>query len=243
VTSSGETTQAIEMIRSDAIRRRLEGTISCVLLSIGNVIAFADEGISHAKKGMLARNFLAQGDSYLQDGRVDEAIEQYAQALEINPNFAIIHHQLGSAYIRKGLSSYAQSCFEKAILLNSKLSASYVEIAKLLRNQHREKDVLPLLRRAVAVGCRDSELFAMLGHELLRVRNFDEAILYASYALDVNPAHPTAFRDRMVAMRRRGAIDTKLLKMFSARPRLADDGKTRIAQEIEIKEEEDEYKR
>jgi serine/threonine protein kinase len=239
VTSSGETTQAIEMIRSDAIRRRLEGTISCVLLSIGNVTAFAEENISHAKKGMLARNFLAQGDSYLQDGRIDEAIEQYTQALEINPNFAIIHHQLGSAYIRKGLSSYAQSCFERAIQLNSKLGASYVEIAKLLRHQRREREILPLLRKSVSDGCRDTELFALLGHELLRVRNFDEAILYCTYALDVNPAHPTAYRDRLSAIRRRGAIDTKLLKMFSSRPRLADDGKTRIEQEVKAEREED----
>lgn len=243
VTSASETTQAIEMIRSDAIRRRLEGTISCVLLSIGNVVAFAEENISHAKKGMLARNFLAQGDSYLHDGRLDEAIEQYTQALEINPNFAIIHHQLGTAYVRKGLQSYAQSCFERALQLNSKLGASYVEIAKLLKQQHREKEILPLLRRAVSCGCRDSELFALLGHELLRVRNYDEAILYTSYALDTNPAHPTAYRDRMTAIKWRNAVGTKLLKLISARPRLADDGKTRIEQEIEVKQEEDNYRK
>ena len=61
VTSTNEPTQAIELLRSDAIRRRLEGTISCVLLNVGNVMAFAEEKISHAKRGMLARNFLAAG--------------------------------------------------------------------------------------------------------------------------------------------------------------------------------------
>jgi tetratricopeptide (TPR) repeat protein len=86
ITSASEPSQAIELIRSDAMRRRLEGAISCVLLNIGHTVVFAEEGVSHAKKGMLARNFLGQGDAYLNEGRVEEAIEQYNQALEINPN-------------------------------------------------------------------------------------------------------------------------------------------------------------
>jgi serine/threonine protein kinase/tetratricopeptide (TPR) repeat protein len=232
VTSTSEPSQAIELIRGDAIRRRLEGTISCVLLSIGNVTAFADENVSHAKKGLLARNFLAQGDTYLNDGRIDEAIEQYNQALSVNPNFAIIHHQLGTAYIRKGLSSYAISCFERALTLNSKLPSSYLEIADIMVRQGRQREILPLLRKSIAEGCRDAELFARLSRELIRVRNFDEAILYANYALEMNPTHPTAYKDRMSALKRRKALDTKLLGMFSARPRLSDDKKTKIVQEI-----------
>lgn len=222
ITSSSEPAQAIEMIRSDAIRRRLEGTISCVLLSVGNVVAFAEENISHAKKGMLARNFLAQGDTFLNDGRIDEAIDQYTQALEINPNFSIIHHQLGVAYVRKGLESYGLSCFERALELNSKLAASYVEMAKILERQKRQREVLPLLRQAIAAGCKNANVYAMLGHELLKVRNYDEAILYCTYALELNGAHPTAFRDRMTATKRRNALDTKLLRVFGARQRLAD---------------------
>jgi serine/threonine protein kinase/Flp pilus assembly protein TadD len=238
VTSSSEPAQAIELVRSDAIRRRLEGTISCVLLNIGNVTAYAEETISHAKKGMLARNFLAQGDTFLNDGRIDEAIEQFNHALEINPNFAIIHHQLGVAYTRKGLMSYAISCFERALALNRKLAASYVETVKILEQQRRNREVLPLLREAIASGCKDSEVYALLGRELIRARNFDEAILYLSYTLEINPAHPTALRDRMIAIKRRNALDTKLLKMISRRQRLADDGKTRITQEAEVAEDE-----
>jgi tetratricopeptide (TPR) repeat protein len=222
VTSTNEPAQAIELVRGDAIRRRLEGTISCVLLNIGNVVAFAEEKISHAKRGMLARNFLAQGDSYLNDGRIDEAIEQFNQALEINPNFAIIHHQLGVAYLRKGLHSYAQSRFEKALELNNKLAASYVEIARILVQQQRRREVLPLMRMAVTHGCKDADVFAMLGRELLRARNFDEAILYTTHALEMNASHPTAFKDRMIAIKSRNAVSTKFLKMFESRPRLAE---------------------
>jgi len=238
VTSSSEPAQAVELVRSDSIRRRLEGTISCVLLNIGNVVAYAEESISHAKKGMLARNFLAQGDTYLNDGRIEEAIDQYSQALEINPNFAIIHHQLGVAYSRKGLMSYALSCFERAIELNRKLAASYIEMARILDQQRRQREVLPLLREAIASGCRDGDLYALLAHELIRVRNYDEAILYASYALEEDPSHPTAFRDRMVATKRRNALDTKLLRMFGSRQRLADDRKTKITEAHEAGEDE-----
>jgi serine/threonine protein kinase/Flp pilus assembly protein TadD len=232
ITSASEPSQAIELIRSDAIRRRLEGAISCVLLNIGQTMVFADEGVSHAKKGMLARNFLGQGDAYLNEGRVEEAIEQYNQALEINPNFAIIHHQLGVAYLRRGLASYSLSCFERALTLNDKLPASYLEMANILRQQKRQREVLPLMRRAVAAGCRDADLLAELGRELIGVRSFDEAILYLTQALEQEPAHPTAFRDRTLAIKRRKALDTQLLKMFTKpRARLSEDGRTRVSRE------------
>lgn len=236
-TSSSEPAQAVDMVRSDAIRRRLEGTISCVLLNIGNVAVFAEENISHAKKGMLARNFLAQGDSFLQDNKIDEAIEQYTQAIEINPRFAIIHHRMGLAYVRKGLLSYGISCFERAIELNSKLASSYTEIAGIMHRQRRSREVLPLLRRAVAEGCKDAELYAMLGHELLGVRNYDEAAYYSALALELDPGHPTAYRQKMLALRRRNSIDTKLIKALGSRQRLADD-KTRISQEFKVPDEE-----
>jgi tetratricopeptide (TPR) repeat protein len=235
VTSASEPAQAMDMIKGDAIRRRLEGTISCVLLGVGNTAVFAEEGVSHSKKGLLARNFMAQGDTYLNDGRFDDAIEQYNQALQINPNFAILHHQMGVAYKRKGLLSYSQSCFDRALELNNKLAASYIEIVDILRYLKRQREVLPLLRKAVAEGCRDADLFAMLGRELLNVRNFDEAILYCSQALELNSQHATAFRDRMLAVKRRGALDTKLLKMLvQPRGRLSDDGRTRIQENREV---------
>ncbi|MCC7478787.1 protein kinase [bacterium] len=241
ITSTSEPAQAMELIKGDAIRRRLEGTISCVLLGVGNTAVFAEEGVSHSKKGLLARNFLAQGDTFLNDSRIDEAIEQYNQALQINPNFAILHHQLGVAYKRKGLFSYSQSCFDRALELNSKLAASYIEIVDILRQLKRQREVLPLLRKAVAEGCRDADLYALLGRELLAVRNYDEAILYCSHALELNPQHGTAFRDRMLAVKRRGALDTKLLKMLvPPRARLSDDGRTRIHDnpEIDVSEED-----
>jgi serine/threonine protein kinase/tetratricopeptide (TPR) repeat protein len=230
-TSSSDPAQTVDLIRGDAIRRRLEGTISVVLLSIGNVHVFADEGISHSKKGLLARNFLAQGDTYLNDGRLDEAIEQFQQALEINPNFAIIHHQLGVTYVRKGLASYALSCFERAIELNSKLASSYIEKAKIYEQQKKHREVLPLLRRAADAGARDAELFARLGHELIRARNFEQAMAYCTMALEIDPNHSGAYRDRIIALKRSKSIDIKMLKLIGGRRRLADDNKTVIEQE------------
>ncbi|MCB1220475.1 MAG: protein kinase [Planctomycetales bacterium] len=229
-TSSSDPAQTVDLIRGDAIRRRLEGTISVVLLSIGNVNVFADESISHSKKGQLARNFLAQGDTYLNDGKLDEAIEQFQQALEINPNFAIIHHQLGVAYVRKGLASYALSCFERAIELNSKLASSYLEKARIYEQQRKHKEILPLLRRAVDAGARDAELYARLGHELLRARNYEQAAAYCSMALELDAGHSGAYRDRVIAIKRSRSIDTRMLKMIGGRARLADDNKTRIEQ-------------
>src|SRR5207237_10297365 len=115
---------------------------------------------------------------------------------------------------------------------------SYVEMTRILRQQKKQREILPLLRRAIAVGCRDGDVLALLGRELINVRSFDEAIAYLSLALEVDPTHPTAFRDRVLAIKRRKALDTQLLKLFTApRPRMAGSN-VRISQEAP-KEDDD----
>ncbi|MGB2898244.1 MAG: tetratricopeptide repeat protein, partial [Candidatus Acidiferrum sp.] len=59
-------------------------------------------------------------ETYLNAGRVDEAIESYRKVVELEPNYYVAHHSLAQAYIEKGLYQQAIEELEKAMALGGR---------------------------------------------------------------------------------------------------------------------------
>ena len=58
------------------------------------------------------------GFALLRKGRTSEAIDQYEQALRINPNYADAHSNLGAALAQMGRISEAIEQFKAALRIN-----------------------------------------------------------------------------------------------------------------------------
>lgn len=192
ITSSDNPVQSIEIIQNDLVRRRLEGTLSIILINIGRVIAYGEQNISKSKKGALARNFLHQGNTYLRSGEPDNAIAQYQKALDLSPSTSIIHQKLGEAYASKGMTSLALASFLEAIDLNNKLGSAYILASNLLLNSKRRREAIDLLEQGYVKGVMDAELYALLGQLFFRERKIELAKLHLEKALEIKPEHPTA---------------------------------------------------
>jgi tetratricopeptide (TPR) repeat protein len=65
-----------------------------------------------------AEHHINLGVVYYNQGRLDEAIEEYRKALKISPNFDGAHNNLGIAYFKKGLAREAIREYEKAMRIN-----------------------------------------------------------------------------------------------------------------------------
>ena len=64
-------------------------------------------------------------------GKYQEAIRQYNEAIRINPNYAAAHHNLGNAYLMIGNRALAMKEYEILKAINPGLaSALYQEITK-----------------------------------------------------------------------------------------------------------------
>jgi outer membrane protein assembly factor BamD (BamD/ComL family) len=57
---------------------------------------------------------LDQGDAYVKEGLYDKAIASYKKAIELNPDSARAHCQLGYAYVKTGLVDRAIESYNKA---------------------------------------------------------------------------------------------------------------------------------
>ena len=62
-----------------------------------------------------AREHLATGREFLQDGRLNEAISELSTAASLDPKLAEAHNLLGVAYAQKGLQDRAKESYERAV--------------------------------------------------------------------------------------------------------------------------------
>ena len=80
--------------------------------------------------------YFEQGNIYLKNKRYHEAIEQYQQALRIDPDAAIIHAALGWAYYNVGLLDAAIAAGEEVM----RLEPDNPDVPKLMELLYQERN-------------------------------------------------------------------------------------------------------
>ncbi len=68
---------------------------------------------------------LEQGNNFLQQGRYDEAIEEYTEAIRLDPQYALAYHNRGFAYDDLGQLERAIQDYDEAIRLNPQWAEAY----------------------------------------------------------------------------------------------------------------------
>jgi len=84
-------------------------------------------------------------ESYVNAGRVDEAIEFYQKALELEPNYFVAHHSLARAYIEKEMYQQAIEELEKAMALGGRDSLSLGVLAHAYGKAGQRQEALKLV--------------------------------------------------------------------------------------------------
>src|SRR5882762_8010874 len=84
-------------------------------------------------------------ESYVNAGRVDEAIESYQKVLELEPNYYVAHHSLARAYIEKKMYQQAIEELEKAMAMGGRDSMSLGVLAHAYARDGRRQEALKLV--------------------------------------------------------------------------------------------------
>lgn len=77
------------------------------------------------EKPTKAHAHLIRGVELYEDGRYDEAVEEYTKAIELYPNYATAYDGRGSAYADKGQYDLAIADFTKAIEIDPHYIVAY----------------------------------------------------------------------------------------------------------------------
>lgn len=129
-----------------------------------------------------AREHLAAGREYLQNGRINDAIAELSLAASMDPKLSDAHNLLGVAYDRKGMGDRAKESYEKAVKFDSDDAQTLNNLGFSLYQNGNYRAAVDKLKRAVKLAPGDERILNNLGLALCRLGKFDEALKYFSKA-------------------------------------------------------------
>ena len=106
------------------------------LFFIGCGAAHQSEPRSESQITNRGNPYFDQGNIYLKNKRYHEAIEQYQQALRLDPDAAIIHAALGWAYYNVGMLDAAIAEGEEVM----RLEPDHPDVPKLMELLYQERN-------------------------------------------------------------------------------------------------------
>ncbi|MBD1997942.1 tetratricopeptide repeat protein [Leptolyngbya sp. FACHB-541] len=181
---------------------KLRLTVSLVILcsvlfpqsTVAQSIRGASSDSTYAQAAPATVNALdavVEGRTLAARGRVDEAIAAYRRALQIDPNLAVAHNNLGIVLARRGRLQEAADAYREAIRLDPNLANAYNNLAEVLRDlgQPQEAEQAQAQASAVLNNANSTNVidYINLGRALGNQGNHEEAIAAYQIALELNP--------------------------------------------------------
>ena len=145
-----------------------------------------------------SRNAIAHGNLGLflaGQGRRDEAIAQYREALEINPDYVQAHGNLGAALAQQGRVDEAIAEYRELLKISPRDAEAYCNLGLALASAGRLDEAAAEYREAIKIDPNEAVAHGALGIALASVGRLDEAVAEYESALKINPNDAIAQRN------------------------------------------------
>jgi tetratricopeptide (TPR) repeat protein len=163
-------------------------------------------------QGLVAA-FNSRGNVHLNNRNYDRAIDDYNEAIRLDPKYAIGFHNRGLAYLRKGRLDPAVEDFDAAIRLNPKYTSAFINRALAYQEKAQwdfdayladgmyEDRAIRDLDEAISLDPGNATAFRNRGFLNSRRQRYDRAIQDFDEAIRLNPNIAAAFSGRAYALR------------------------------------------
>jgi protein O-mannosyl-transferase len=142
------------------------------------------------KANWLAHNNL--GKALLDNGRVQESIGHFEQAVAIKPDYAVAHDNLGSALAQEGRLQEAAEQFDLALRIQPSLADAHYNMGRALLQMNRLPEAITHYKQAAQLNPYDVDAQFELGNALMALGNVQEAIKRWEKVVRLKPDHVEA---------------------------------------------------
>lgn len=144
--------------------------------------------LAEAVSAEAAKNRFLLGVQLYQEGKYDQAIENFEAVLKENPDFAEGHYNIGMALLRKGDPDAALARMKKAIEIKSDFLPAYFGMGQAYIEQGDTERAMAIYQKAVAIKPEDAEVHLNLGILHFNNKNDDLAEAALLKARELSPS-------------------------------------------------------
>ncbi|MGD0088403.1 MAG: tetratricopeptide repeat protein [Planctomycetota bacterium] len=144
-------------------------------------------------------------------GRLDDAIEQYREALKLTPKYAEAHNNLGIALLEQGRLEEAREHFQEALRIRPNFAKAHSNFGEALLRQGRLDEAIAHCQEALQLNPKQAEAHNNLGNALFQQGRLDEGLAHLQEALRLKPNFPEAHNNLGNALLQQGRLDEALL--------------------------------
>jgi len=140
--------------------------------------------------GVTKRNYVMHNNLGLflaKQGKLDEAIYHYSEALRIRPGYTKAHCNMGIALDSKGNFKEAASHFSEALKRNPRFAAAQNGLGLTLAKQGGLEEAIKYFSEAIRIDPGFAEAHSNMGVALMRKGNLKAAIQHFQEALRIKP--------------------------------------------------------
>jgi tetratricopeptide (TPR) repeat protein len=138
-------------------------------------------------KDKMTMSELHKGKQLEEEGKLEEAIAFYRQALVLNINNSWAYHQMGEVLAKQGEFHEAVTAYRHAIQLKPDFSWSYHHLGDALAQQQQWEESATAFSEAIELNPEHYGSYVGLGKSLAKMGQLDEAIAAYLSAKALNP--------------------------------------------------------
>ena len=208
---------AAELCRSWRHQRAVLGSAAAVILAGLMAGAYVQTGYWKDDNSLwthtlacTSENFMAHynfGCALADQGKMIEAIEQYKQALQINPHHAEPHIALGNAMANQEKMTEAIEQYEQALQIKPDSAEAHFNLGNALNALGNVNEAIEHFERTIQIKPDFAEAQDSLGNALARQGKWTEAIKHYEQAVQINPDFANAHANLGVALAGQGKQD------------------------------------
>ncbi|SEI05858.1 tetratricopeptide repeat protein [Bathymodiolus azoricus thioautotrophic gill symbiont] len=158
--------------------------------------------------------FKNRGDTYIDLGEYQKAVNDYDQVITLNPEDSTIFKNRGFAYINLGEYQKAIKDCNQAIKLDPENSTIFNNRGFAYINLGEYQKAIKDFNQAIKLNPEDAEVFTNRGVAYINLGEYQKAIKDLNQAIKLNPEDAAAFTNRGVAYANLGEYQ-KAIKDFS----------------------------
>jgi tetratricopeptide (TPR) repeat protein len=156
------------------------------------------------------------GEALVEQGRVDEAISHFQQALQIRPGYAETYYDLGNALLQQGQLEEAITQFQQALQIQPDYAEAHFNLGVALVRKGKVDEAITHFQKALQLKPDDAQARLALGNALLQQGRPDEAMVYFQKALQAGPDNAEAHITLGNALLQQGQADEAIAHFQTA---------------------------